>query len=81
MYTCTVCGEQYEDTFKHILEQTKLGNWVPTKAHAERFKELETGMHPKVKRCFCGGTVSTIPSGSDGWSTDCDDCQMMYDED
>ena len=51
------------------------------KPHADRLQELSTGVEPKVGRCFCGGTVTTVRAGSDGWSTDCNDCQIMYDED
>ena len=84
MYTCKVCGKKYKDTWEHVLKRSKTmsGLLVPVdEAHAKLIKELEQSMEPKVGKCFCGGTVTTIGCGEDSWSTNCIECDMLYDED
>jgi len=33
------------------------------------------------KKCLCGGIVTTIGVGREGWETACRDCEFVYDED
>ena len=43
------------------------------------------GQYKRPQRCLCGGIVidhTYVNAGGEaGWSTECDDCQMLYDED
>jgi len=43
------------------------------------------GQYKRPQRCLCGGivVVHTYCYGENeiGWSTECDDCSMLYDED
>jgi hypothetical protein len=39
------------------------------------------GKNKRPERCICGGIVTTIGVGREGWETACRDCEFLYDED
>lgn len=85
-YICTVCDERFTDTSEHILIVESLSNNIRIhkfcdELHSIRFRELSEGVEPKVGRCFCGGTISTVALGEAGWSKECETCGLIVDED
>jgi len=69
---------------------TDCGLMVPKdKAHEDYLRKIERASlnksEPCSTTCFCGGKIVTMGGGSaDGntwWSTDCEDCGFLVDED
>mgnify|MGYP001577679930 CR=1 FL=1 len=66
---CRLCSEFFLDSWEHAgKHQNDIENYH--------------GWWGKDGVCLlCGGGVSTIPQGEDGWITDCNKCHMIWDED
>lgn len=37
--------------------------------------------NPNRDFCFCGGKIRTFSCPPDGWTTECIECNQLYDED
>jgi len=66
-----------------IPYRTRFGLSISDELKVIYYQKIGEKKNPQ--RCLCGGIVITNSycnaGGEASWSTECDDCQMLYDED
>lgn len=77
----SVCDELQKAFDKYDEQKVAIQDLDYWKVEVEQaIKQIELNCKDK-NICVCGGKVSTVYHGEDSWTTSCEKCGYLYDED